>query len=133
MTIIVDSNIVFSSLLNPHSKVRNILFDIENKHGFYAPELLVAEIERYSEKISKYTKLDKHQLKKIKQTVLSSIKLISEELISENSWKKAFELTKNIDENDTPFVALSLEMKSKVNFGLEIKNSLKELLKKKKA
>jgi predicted nucleic acid-binding protein len=36
--------------------------------------------------------------------------LISEDVISENSWIGAYELTKDVDENDTPFLALSIEL-----------------------
>lgn len=42
--------------------------------------------------------------------VFTSIELISEAIISHNSWTKALELTAEIDENDTSFVALALEM-----------------------
>lgn len=114
MILVIDSNIVFSTLLNPKSQVGEILFDIQNQFKFYAPELLLTEIDRYSEKITKYTKLDAQNLKTVKNTVLSSINLISEELISEDCWKTAFELTKNVDEDDTPFIALSLELKTKL-------------------
>lgn len=114
MIFIVDSNIIFSALLNPKSAVGEILFDVQNQFAFYAPELLLTEIERYSDKIAKYIKLDSENLRIIKSTVLSSIQFISEELISENSWKKAFELTKDIDRNDTPFIALSIQLDEKL-------------------
>lgn len=114
MIFVIDSNIVFSALLNPNSTVGEVLFDIQNQFEFYAPEFLVTEIEKYSDKIAKYTKLNDENLKVVKTSVLSSIRLISEELISESSWNKAIELTKNIDENDTPFVALSIELNTKL-------------------
>lgn len=114
MIFVVDSNIVFSALLNPDSIVGEILLDIQNKFEFYAPEFLVTEIEKYSDKIAKYTKLSSGNLKIVKTSILSSIQLISEELISENSWNKAIELTKNVDENDTPFIALGIELNTKL-------------------
>lgn len=46
--------------------------------------------------------------------VLSTINFVSEEQISEQSWIKAFELTKDIDEDDTPFVALGIELNAKL-------------------
>jgi len=39
---------------------------------------------------------------------------VSEELISKRSWNKAFALTKDIDEDDTPFVALAIELNAKL-------------------
>lgn len=114
MIFVVDTNIIFSALLNPKSTVAEILFDIQDQFDFYAPEFLLTEIERYSEKIAKYTKLDKENLKIVKSSVLSSIEFISEDLISESSWGKAIKLTKDIDENDTPFIALSIELNEKL-------------------
>lgn len=42
------------------------------------------------------------------------VKLISLELISEDTWSEAYELIKDIDEKDVPFIALSLEMNAKL-------------------
>jgi predicted nucleic acid-binding protein len=50
----------------------------------------------------------------IETLVLSNINFVSEELISKQSWILALELTKDIDEDDTPFVALSLELNAKL-------------------
>lgn len=78
------------------------------------PNFYLQRIERYSDKIATYTKLDSENLRIVKSAVLSSIQFISEELISENSWKKAFELTKDVDTNDTPFIALSIQLGEKL-------------------
>ena len=45
---------------------------------------------------------------------MSNINFVSEELISEKSWVHAFELTKDVDEDDTPFIALSIELNAKL-------------------
>lgn len=114
MKIVVDTNIVFSTLLNPKSNVGELLMNVEGKFDFFAPELLLEEIERYHDKIKKYTKLDDDALKTIKLSVLDTIDLVSENLISENNWIEAYKITENIDEDDTPFVALSLELEAKL-------------------
>ena len=44
----------------------------------------------------------------------SYITFVSEELISERSWISAYGLTKDVDEDDTPFVALALELNTKL-------------------
>ncbi|MFB2121689.1 PIN domain-containing protein [Parapedobacter sp. 2B3] len=49
-----------------------------------------------------YTKLTKFQLIQIEQIILANLTLVSEELISEQSWVTAYELTKDVDEDDTP-------------------------------
>lgn len=114
MIFVVDSNIVFSALLNPKSTVAELIFDVQNKFEFYSPELMGTEINRYSEKIAKYTKLDSRNLKIVRTSVFACIELISEELISKSSWQRALELTKDVDEDDTPFIALSLELNGRL-------------------
>lgn len=114
MKLVVDTNIVFSALLNPESTVGLVLSDFSNQYEFYAPELIETEIVRYWDKIKKYSKLEDTQLAVIKNYIFNSITIISEDLISPKSWEKAFELTNKIDENDTPFIALALELQTKL-------------------
>jgi predicted nucleic acid-binding protein len=114
MNLIIDTNIVFSTLLNPNSIIGDLLLNYQDSVKFYAPELLIEEIERYSDKIEKYSKLNSAQLYICKSLLIKSIQFVSEELISEESWTKAYLLTKDIDEDDTPFVALAIQMKSKL-------------------
>ncbi|MBS9767896.1 MAG: PIN domain nuclease [Flavobacteriaceae bacterium] len=114
MIFVVDSNIIFSALLNPKSPVGEVLLDIHSEYEFYAPEFLLDEIEKYADKIEKYTRLSKEELKIIKYSVFSTIKFISENLILQSNWNKAFELLEDIDEKDTPFVALAFELDTKL-------------------
>jgi predicted nucleic acid-binding protein len=114
VNLVIDTNIVFSTLLNPHSAVGEILMNIQDHFTFFAPELLKEELKRYSPKISAYSKLNQHDLAEVEALLFSTITFVSEELISEQSWIKAYELTKDVDEDDTPFVALGIELNAKV-------------------
>jgi predicted nucleic acid-binding protein len=110
MNIVVDTNIVFSAILNANGLIGDILFNSPNKFCFVSPELMIEEITRYRTKLIKASKLNNEQFEKSLFRVLSQIELISEEIINPKNWSKAYELTRNIDEDDTPFVALSLEI-----------------------
>jgi predicted nucleic acid-binding protein len=112
--LIVDTNIVFSTLLNPHSAIGEILMNIQDEFTFFAPELLKEELKRYAPKISAYSRLDSKALSDIEELVLSTINFASEKSISERSWTQAFALTKDIDEDDTPFIALGIELNAKL-------------------
>jgi predicted nucleic acid-binding protein len=112
--LIVDTNIVFSTLLNPHSAIGEILMNIQDEFTFFAPELLKEELKRYAPKITAYSKLDSKTLSDIEELVLSTINFVSEESISDPSWIQAFALTKDIDEDDTPFIALGIELNAKL-------------------
>ncbi|WP_081868412.1 PIN domain-containing protein [Flavimarina sp. Hel_I_48] len=89
---------------------RSFALDLDDRFDFYGPELLLEEIERYSEKLMRYTKIDLDNFYKIKTWLLDSINIIEEELISNKSWKEAFELVKDVDVDDTPFVALAIQL-----------------------
>ena len=110
MNIVVDTNIVFSTFLNPHSTIGELLMNVKDDINFYAPELLKSELQRYETKIATYSRLSQQALQEIESTVFTIINFIPEERISEKSWIKAYELTANIDEDDTPFVALTIEL-----------------------
>ena len=64
----------------------------------------------------------------LKKIVLSKVNWVDLDTISEKSWMKAFQLVKQIDEVDAPFVALSLNMNSYLWSGdKKLKNGLKDL------
>ena len=91
---------------------------------------MLVEIEKYTSKIEKISNQTPEEIEIIKSLVLSKITFISEELIFEENWKKAYNLTIDVDENDTPFVALALQLNAKLwsgdkklNKGLLLKQS----------
>ncbi|RDC65638.1 PIN domain-containing protein [Adhaeribacter pallidiroseus] len=49
MNIVVDTNIVFSALLNANGLIGELLLNSQNEFQFYSPELMTEEILRYSE------------------------------------------------------------------------------------
>ncbi len=106
----MDTNIVFSSLLNVESQIHNILFYSNGIFDFYTPELMVGELERYSNKISLLSKMDSSRLAEAKHRLFRCINLISENLVAELNRQEALHLTKDIDEDDTPFVALAMQL-----------------------
>ena len=114
MNLIVDTTIVFSTLLNPHSEIGELLMNVQDDFTFFSPELLKEELKRYAVKIAAYSKLDSKTLADIKGLVLSTINFIPHEFISEQSWVQAFALVKDIDEDDTPFIALGIELNAKL-------------------
>jgi predicted nucleic acid-binding protein len=114
VNLIVDTNIVFSTLLNPHSAIGEILMNVQDEFTFFAPELLKEELRRYAPKIIAYSKLDSKTLSDIEELILLTINFVPEESISEQSWIQAFALTKDIDDDDTPFIALGIELNAKL-------------------
>ena len=124
MKVIVDINIVFSALLSGDNIFRSELIFNEEAE-FYSCRFLMVEIFKNKEKIVKFSKLKEEELLEVFHEILKSMEFYNEELIDEKNWKEAYELCKDIDLKDIPFVALTLEIDGLLWSGDEI---LKEKL-----
>ncbi|MEM8896362.1 MAG: PIN domain-containing protein, partial [Bacteroidota bacterium] len=110
LKLVVDTNIVFSALINTNNRMVEILLHPENRIKFYAPYLLKEEITRYQEKLAASSKLSSPTLTEVSEKIIDKLVFISEDLISTESWNQAFKLVSKIDQNDTPFVALAIDL-----------------------
>jgi predicted nucleic acid-binding protein len=108
MKVVVDTNIMFSAFLSNSSKYRDMLFD--DKYEFYSPNFVFLEIFKHKEKILKCTKESEEEVYGFMGKVLKRINFVKEEVVSAENYEKANALCREIDENDTPFVALALEI-----------------------
>ncbi|RMG05061.1 MAG: nucleotide-binding protein [Nitrospirae bacterium] len=108
MKVVVGTNILFSALLSSCSKYRDLLFDDTLK--IYSPNFVFLEIFRHKEKILKCTKESEAAVYEFLGSILKRVIFIKEDLISEENFMKAFSMCREIDEADTPFVALALEL-----------------------
>ena len=125
MKIVVDSNIIFSALLPKSSTLRDIL--LKKSHHFYAPNYFFTEIFKYKEKILKCSKLDELELYVYLRKILENIQFVSGEIISKDNRLTAFGFCKDIDDKDTPFIALAIEIDAYVWTGdKKLKKGLEE-------
>jgi len=106
--LVVDTNILFS-ILQKDGITRKLFFLLEIE--LYAPNFLMIELAKNKDKILSASQMTENEFISIEQKIFSKINFVSEKLISPENRKKAFEMCKDIDETDTPFVALSLELK----------------------
>jgi predicted nucleic acid-binding protein len=100
--IVVDTNIVFSARLNADTEIHEILLGPTDTFEFFSPELMMEELEKYTPKLVQLSKLSNEQIREAKSRLLHCVTLVSEETVSENSWRQAYNLTKDVDEDDTP-------------------------------
>lgn len=106
--VVVDTNIIISSLLRRKSPFLELL--LTKKHQFYICELSITELFKNKEKIIKLSRLEEDELTKVFHTLLKNLNLFKEDLIEKANWQQAYRLCKDIDETDTPFVALTIEL-----------------------
>ena len=112
MNIVIDFNILFSSLLKSPNKFSEFIFLSENK--FFAPLYLRSEFFKHQDKLVKLTKVESHHLNEMFSLLLENIHLIDENLISQASRQHAYDFCKGIDEYDMPYLALALEMNAQL-------------------
>lgn len=114
MKVVVDTNILFSAILNSQSWIGQVLLKSDKSVKFYSPKYLQTEILQHFERIEKLTKLPEDEIKELIEILYSRIHFLSEEFIPKEILIKAEELTKNIDYDDAIFVALSIHLKAKL-------------------
>lgn len=107
MKIIVDTSIFISALISPKGIFAELLMNPIFQFEKYSSYYLVIEVFKHKEKILKYSKLSESELIEQVYNLLKNVKLINESQIPKEIWEKAFELTKDVDENDTAFIALT--------------------------
>jgi predicted nucleic acid-binding protein len=107
MRIIVDTNIVFSALLNSNSRIGRILLDSRELFQFYSCKYLQKEIHRHRDKIRNYSGLNNEDLSELVALVESRIFFLEEELLPASVIADAKEWVKDVDFNDFAFVAVA--------------------------
>lgn len=112
MKIVVDTNIIFSALLNSKNTIGDILFNSEKQFEFYSCSYMRYEIHKHWERLKKISKLSDQQLQVSYDQVLSRLKFINEEIIPLEIWLTSEKIIKDIDIDDIDFVALTKFMKA---------------------
>lgn len=124
--IIVDTNILFSALISSQSSFINLL--LSSEYDFFVCEQVLVELFKRKDKLIKVSNLSENEIIRIYQILLKRITLHKEDLISLENRASAYALCQDIDESDTPHVALTLELKGLLWTG---DKKLKEGLKRK--
>jgi predicted nucleic acid-binding protein len=109
--IIVDTNIIFSCLLNSQGTIGDIIFNSDSLFAFYSNQYMHFEIRKHWNKLLKISKLTDDELQTAYDKMLTKLTFINEALIPKTDWEKAEILVADIDLDDTDFVALTRYLK----------------------
>jgi predicted nucleic acid-binding protein len=112
MKIVVDTNIIFSALLNSNSNIGDLIFNSNKYFEFYSCAYMRYEIQKHWERLKKISKLSDKELQVSYTQVLSKLNFINEEIIPVETWLASEDITKGIDIDDTDFVALTKFLKA---------------------
>jgi predicted nucleic acid-binding protein len=113
MIIITDSNLVISALITPNGTNATI-FKSKSKLQFIAPDFLLLEVKEHLPKVVELSGLTKNQILLNLETLTQKIKFTNVSEIPNIDIINAYEIVKDIDEEDTFFVALHLFKKHKI-------------------
>ena len=83
---------------------------LESGHRFVAAKYLIVELFKHKERIVAKTKCPEADILLYLHEILRHIEFLDEEIISTGSYVEAYRLCRGVDENDTPFIALALEL-----------------------
>lgn len=108
IALVVDTNIVFSSILNPASRIARVLVQHHQYFDFYSCGFLQTELDGYSERIGILSGKSSDDIQRIRQYVIKHITFIDDALIPASMVQRGYSYTREVDPNDTLFVALAL-------------------------
>jgi predicted nucleic acid-binding protein len=111
MKIVVDTNIIFSCLLNTNNSIGDLIFNSEDIFEFYSCDYMRVEIHKHWTKLKRISNLSETNLQNSFDKTLTRIQFINEDLIKTSIWLKAEEIVNQIDLDDIDFVALTRYLK----------------------
>jgi predicted nucleic acid-binding protein len=114
MILVLDANIVFSSILKPKGIVASILLDSEHGIIFIAPAFLKAEIKKHTPRLCVLTGFDQNRITALIDFIFSRILFYPNEVIPDNIQLQADNICSAIDPKDSIYVAFSLFFQSRV-------------------
>jgi predicted nucleic acid-binding protein len=107
MIVVVDTNIIFSALLNTKSNIGDLMLNSEDNFVFYSCAYMRNEIERHWEKLLKVSRLTNQELREAQYRLFKRMAFLNEEIIPQNIWLMAEKLVMDIDIDDIDFVAIT--------------------------
>lgn len=106
--IIVDTNIIFSALVNKNSKISSFL--LSPTHPLVMPKYGFVELFKHKEKISKVSRHTSDEILEMLYELIRRIDFFDENSISVDALQQSWSLVKDVDPKDMLFVALTIEM-----------------------
>jgi len=106
--IVVDTNILFSALLSSNSRFRELLLKSEER--FFLCEFVLVEIFKRKEKIVRASQLTEDEIAEVYHLLLKRVDIYKEDSIAPENRNYAYALCRDVDESDTPHIALTLEL-----------------------
>ncbi len=102
---VIDANVLFGAFISGKDLYRLLC----SEYTVYLPDYAFTEIEKYKQRILKKTKLKEDEFQTFALSLLSKVTVIPNLLLSQTTLQLAYEFCREIDEKDTPYVAVAIE------------------------
>jgi predicted nucleic acid-binding protein len=107
--VVVDANIAFKALAAGRGDLRERL-GAASQVEYFTPRFLFVELFKHKERLGSAAKVTDEELLQALHTLVSRIEFVNEANIPLGTWMEAYRLCKEVDEKDTPYVALTLHL-----------------------
>ena len=107
MRVVIDTNIVFSAILNTNSWIASIILTPKSRLHFYSTDLLLIEILKHKNKLKQIAGFTDSEIDKTITIITCKIRFIDAYLIPSSLFISTQDLLRDIDPDDTEFVALT--------------------------
>lgn len=107
--VIVDANIAFKTLAAGRGDLRNPLSPALLLR-FFAPRFLFVELFKHKDRLIHAARLTEEEILQALYTLVSRIEFIKDADVPLGVWLEAQRLCRDVDEKDTPYVALTLHL-----------------------
>lgn len=103
---VLDANALMSALISG----KPLYLTMFERFQFFVPDFIITETEKYKLLILEKTKLKPSEFNEFANKLFQNISIIPASSISDETLKHAMRLCADIDEKDTMYVALALQM-----------------------
>lgn len=114
MKLVVDTNIVFSAVLNSNSRIARILIAGKRHFDFYSCAFLHTELLKHRPKLKALTGLGSAELDEVIDKVTTNIRFVDEAVLSTWLLLDTERVLAGSDLKDVPFVALARKQRAKL-------------------
>lgn len=107
--VIVDANIAFKALIANRGDLRERLSP-STQLKFHSPRFLFIELFKHKERLAASAKLTEEELLEALHILVSRVEFVTEANIPIGTWMEAYRLCKDVDDKDTPYIALTIHL-----------------------
>lgn len=111
--VVIDANRIFSELIAANHHLRRAFTSLPGTR-FLCPKYVFVEIFKHKERIVAASGLPEQDLLSLLHSILERIEFIDEDSIRIGSWAESWRLCRDVDENDTAYVALTLDLDARL-------------------